>query len=199
MEFYLNDMRDQAFHSLMYKVSRLLIFLPVVFIGVALVAKSSWTTSKTVTVALTPTPIITFTPTPTVPEAISIDLKGPVQCQYTETDATMSASLKDSQVLFNIQGYGKDASLLLKGDCVYKWEAQTTEGIKTCGVGKYVTMFGPILKSGTMTDKVFSTASSYMGIEEKKLRTLMKSCQSATISSNMFAIPTKVSFKATTF
>jgi hypothetical protein len=127
-------LHDKKVVNTMRKVSKLGIYLPGIFLILAIIVV--FTAPKKNPQQMQAqlrrlTPIVTPTPT----KAISINLRGPFVCQYTSSTATISASIKNKQVAADFVEATQESHFIVRDNCIYQWGTARQIGAKECGLG----------------------------------------------------------------
>jgi hypothetical protein len=132
---------------------------------------------------------------------IKLSLEGPIACSHTTKEASYSAVIKSKKILVR-QGKGTvTQNYLVSGDCLYTWNAGSTTGKKTCGIGQYVGMADSLSSMGLLNmSTILSLVSQYSGtaglgsIPAQDI--FEKSCKTGVINDTAFTIPSEVRFVA---
>jgi hypothetical protein len=130
-------LHDKKVVNTMRKVSKLGVYLPSLLLIIALIIvftapKKDAKTTPQVLVQLTPT----VTPSPAI--KININLKGPFTCEYVTNTATVSAYIKNKQIVADFVEASQESHFLYKSDCLYQWNSLKPNGIKQCGLSTAV-------------------------------------------------------------
>ena len=195
-------MKQEKVHDFFHNVSRITIILPIIIITLGIVLKSSTqntTKIQSAQVALQPT----ITPTTYItPTAIPINLTGPLVCTFdSESDYPGTLFIKNKQAFAKILPKNEEAtiSVLLKDDCVYKWEIGAKTGVKICSVSQYVTMIN-MLSSFNLLDanslmNIITQFGDANGAKNIPQDVTPPTCLKEMMADSMFDLPKGVQFK----
>lgn len=162
---------------------KLIIFFLILAVGSALFYKLDQITPVgKPSMVSTPTIYISLTP------KLNLDLNGPLICQYTSKQSTISALIKNKSV-FATKIMGKqETDYLLKGDCLYFWKKGQYSGEKICGLSSYLTLIN--------IKPQFDLSSLPLGSHSAEIQNVIKSCKKKEIKDeNIFELPKNVLFK----
>jgi len=158
------NLNSDALDSFFSIGSKIIIFIPVLILILALVFKFNQSSNS-----ITPTKNIA-TPTVKLTEKINFDLKGPYKCFYKNNTMALNAFVKDNNALVNVVQKDKVQKYVLKGDCVY------VDGKKTCGLSTYISMATGFLSSNTSMTMVNSIVGQKIG-GDIDIKAVLDSCQ----------------------
>lgn len=200
---------ENFFHS----GSKLIIFVPIVIVMVAFVLRDSsrGTTASSrnrYSSLLSITPVRT-SPTPDTSNPADrlafgsgqtkLNLTGPLVCDYKSTDLNATVSIKNKQVFAELA----NEYVLVRDDCVYRWNKGSITGEKSCGgITSLMGMAESLAGFGLMDmQTILSTISQFgvgTSITPPPLDTLEDSCVEKPIGDIVFSLPQGVTFRQET-
>lgn len=203
---------DPPTENIFHFLSKIVIVIPFVVLVVAFFMKANGKLEQTAnqrkaTASMYLTPYVTqkinALPTPkTSTASAQFNLTGPLVCDYIDKESSLSASVKNKNINVKLTDPKLTQNIIVKGDCLYKWDQGKTTGEKVCKVGKLLDMFDTFSKLG-MVDM-----SSLMGelsksnpsatVTPPSLGKITESCKKAEIKDNIFDLPKNVTFKEST-
>ncbi len=190
---------DQFFHL----VSRYIIFIPILVIGVALFLKFDQPSKiQSLQQTTTPTILPTAVPTSQPNTSINLDLNGPLSCQGKVDEITYTVAIKNKQILAAIVQNKKQNNFLISGDCLYQWEEGLYVGQKTCGLGQYLSLFESLNSLGIVNANIILDYLPKLGLQSKlpfdpnQIHTILSSCKKQPVDDRLFSIPKTVLFKS---
>lgn len=191
----------------MKKVSRFVIFAPLVIVVAAFLMSSyqRYTLRQSVMNA----PDIKITPQATpVPETkpksrLRINLIGPFVCGYSDTSASLSAAIQDKQIALSIsEGASSSAEYRLVDNCLYAWKSPLSEGKKVCNLQDYLSTFEVLSSFGGLDA---GSLLSMLPGDKPDIATnsavvdgFVESCAKKDVPEGAFTIPDTVTFRETT-
>lgn len=195
----------------MHALSRAVIIAPIVIIVIAFVlfidrkVNSLYAGSAKVKESISSTPpeknpIAELFSGKSSSTSAQLNLKGPTVCSYKTTSLSISAWIKDKNVLAQWSEKNKNNSYLLKGDCLYTWE-NSTSGTKYCGISQYVSLFESFSSFGlsNITSLVGSlpkfSGNKSLPVSESVIQDALKTCKKQDFELKVFTIPKSVIFK----
>ena len=199
-------MKQEKVHDFFHYGSRLTMVLPIIIIILAIVFKPEKTqtlsqvaSNTVVPTTISPRPtIFKGKPTPTTPKT-PVDIKGPTVCTFTnESPYKGMLYIKNKMIYGDVQEKEskKFISVVLKEDCVYKWEKGTLTGTKICGFTKYMDMLEKMSSIGILTaENLMQIIAEYSNKSYAAYTTSVDSCKKETISDTVFRIPSNIQFQ----
>ena len=194
----------QVFDIMRY-ASKAVILIPVVIILSAVfinVTQRITVADKTITVTPTATPS-PVPVSPTIPP-LTLDLKGPSTCVYSEKHSSANVLIKNENINIQLRGDHSE-NILVNGDCAYKWEPTRYIGQKMCGVASYIKIYESFSSVGRLDlDSVLgflqlSDSSADKNIPSKEfLQHVINSCQKQDVKDSSFIVPRNITFKEST-
>ncbi len=127
-----------------------------------------------------------------------LDLQGPTVCTYKDGTTDSTAYIKNKNIYAKQISSKSTTEFILKGDCVYIWEKDSSNGQKICGVSQYLdllTMFSstPLFDLNTIVPMLLGGKTD-LEVPEK-IPDLDKVCKKGEVDENLFNIPTNIDFK----
>jgi hypothetical protein len=194
-------MDHEEMHNFFHHISRFTIILPIIIIALGIILKQdqpknlSYSTYKPPT--FTPTPLITATPTTTKPHGTPVDLEGPTVCTVTDEGAyTGTLYIKNKVIYGDIhEQTDRNISVLLQGDCVYKWDTTKKSGDKVCGITKYMSVLEALSKVNVLTaENVMNILAQYnnSSIDTKNVKAV---CKKESFSNTLLQLPPNIIFQ----
>src|SRR3990167_610485 len=185
-------------------LSRFVIFLPLIIVIIFVVINLG--KQQRNYGAITPSPTIYQNPSENIfgdsenstTTRDKFDLNGPSICSYKGEDTDTTAYIKNKNIYAKQISVKKTTEFLLKGDCVYIWEKDSSEGQKICGVSQYldlVNIFGSssFFDLKTLIPKLLGDKS---GVEvPEKVPDFDKVCKEGEVDEQLFEIPINIDFK----
>ena len=204
-------MKNEDVETIFHFLSKVAIVVPLVLIFVALVIKigglrdTLFSPQKILVSRPTAAPLQNTLNTssivkPATGEA-AFDLVGPWLCNYSFTEGTLSASIKNKNAIAHFVSKGKTDNFLLNGDCVYFWETGMYSGQKFCGVSSYLGVFDMLSQFKMVNVGTIFQYLPQMGLKnnipvsEADLKNFADSCKKREMEGASFVIPTNVLFK----
>src|SRR3989338_1749559 len=114
--------------------------------------------------------------------------------------ASATAYIKNKNIYAKQVTSKGSTEFLLKGDCVYIWEKDSSDGQKICGVSQYLDLFSMLSSTPFFDIKTIIPAllGSKTGVEvPEKLPDLDKVCKKGEVDEKLFELPTNIQFKLT--
>lgn len=195
---------SSARFELMSLISKAVIILPLAIIIIALLIKFD-ARPKTLEQKITaPTIILTQIPISSAraTDEAKLNLLGPLVCSYQDKTSSISASIKNNQILIVSQTNKTTQKYLVQDDCFYSWETLKLTGEKKCGGIKQILnvinmLLGLNILPASNIDSYFSqieTAGQSLQINQAQMKTLLNSCKKESISDSIFILPKEVRF-----
>lgn len=134
------------------------------------------------------------------PVQAAFNLDGPLFCGGEADGATVSALIRDKNVIATVSAKTTVHYYLLKGDCIYSWEKQAKKGSQTCGVGSLLSFAGTFLSGGFGSiEKVMSGVGiSNPSAKANDAKSIMQSCRKIAVDPAVFNLPAGIEFKMQT-
>jgi len=124
-----------------------------------------------------------------------VDFSRSVFCEYRDKTASISAAVQGNAIAAQWAG----VMFLVNGDCLYRYQKSQSIGVKTCGVGQYVSMGKSLLTNGLISGSSFDTILKQMGSKQTipfNMQAVLNSCKNVKeIDEKAFAVPKGVVFK----
>ncbi len=149
---------------------------------------------------VTPTRTISLQPTLA---KLQTTLNGPLTCDYSSTEASLSAVVLDRKVSLMIQEATVTSNLILNGDCIYKWKQNEFTGTKSCNMGQVIqavemmSIFGG-LDLGTILKALPADSQSKILSNTEFVNNVISSCVKEASNSAVFTVPANVVFTEAT-
>ncbi len=190
-------MHNEKVHTFFWYVSRASIIIPLIVIGLALILKidqvknSKNKEQSGMPIVITPK---LKPPTP-IPEEIkpnSINLTKSQKCVIMNSaGAVMSVYISSGNYYAQYAAASTKSSgnILIKGDCVYKWQSGASTGEQTCGVTNYIKALTLLSDNGMLDKKNFTEAVVRFGNDSKLVSSFAGSdpvCEEQKISEEIF-------------
>lgn len=150
--------------------SKLIIFIPVLILIVAIIGRLNQTANTITSINNT------ITPTVKPVEKINFDTKGPYKCAYKNDKVSLTAYVKNNNALVNITQKGLTKKYLLMGDCIF------VDNQKTCGVSMYIPIAQGLLNSNI--SMVNTVVSQKIGADIN-VKSVLDSCKKEDFDSNI--------------
>jgi len=190
----------------LHTITRFVIFLPLILVIVFLYLNSR--SRKANYGAISPAPTLTQSPANNVLDmkdvlkgeksSQKIDLNAPSVCTYKDEKASTTAYIKNKNIYAKQVTSKGSTEFLLKGDCVYIWEKDSSDGQKICGVSQYLDLFSMLSSTPFFDIKTIIPAllGSKTGVEvPEKLPDIDKVCKKGEVDEKLFNLPTNVKFE----
>lgn len=198
-------MKQEKVHDFFHNVSRITIILPIIIIALGVILKSSAPNTLQVQnaqIAAQPTVAPTMYISPT---SIPINLTGPLVCTFdSQSDYPGTLFIKNKNVFARLLPKGEEAtiSVLLKDDCVYKWENKATTGAKICSVSQYITMIN-MLSSFNLLDaeslmNIITQFGQANGAKNMPEKAPAATCLKEMMADSIFDLPKNIQFQLKT-
>lgn len=195
--------------DLMHFLSRFTIIIPIIVVVVALILKFNTASYKQPDLEITSVPTINNIPKNNSNNNNSIstlsanlNLKGPLVCNFSAKEATVTAYIKDKKVSAQVNDNKKINNYLMRDDCVYMWNEGNFSGEKICGIGTYIGIIEGLMSSNLMDfQTLFKTLTQFnSGSSSSFLKNnftdVLSSCRKEEITNlSVFDIPRQVLFK----
>lgn len=184
---------SQFLDEFFYYSSKIILLVPFILIIFGLIIRFNQNNEKNIIRQeenLIPTPTIVLSPK--IKKTTSFNLQGPLFCQLTNKDASISAYIKDKKIFAKVVKKEGQENFLVKEDCLYLWQEGQYTGEKICGIGRYLNL---------VVGLPFFDFSSALGnknndlFKELNLAQLISSCQAKNIEDKIFMLPPRVIFK----
>ncbi len=134
--------------------------------------------------------------------AAQFDLQGPVVCQLSSSEASLSAFLKDKKILVKIEIKDKINNFLYKDDCLFVWTSGVFSGEKKCGLSPYFKTIEDLLSMNLfsfdnfITSLIYLEKTPFLPINISDVKKLINSCKKEEIENlSIFEAPERVLFK----
>lgn len=184
----------------MHKVSRMVVTVGC-FMLVAVLFIAYFKYKKPVPVApqvvnVSPTPL--FTPVPTLAR-IAFTLEGPLTCNYSSPEASVSASILKKQLYVSFSEATASAQAVVSGDCAYIWRNQQLIGEKMCGMEKLMqtaelmSSMGLLNLETVLTALPIATESSLLS-NPTFINNVVSTCKKEASDEAVFVVPQNIQF-----
>lgn len=184
---------SQFLEKFFYYSSKLILLFPIILIFFGLIIRFNQDKEKkTIYQEKKPKPTSATILSPTIKKMTSFNLQGPLVCQLTDKEASISAYIKDKNIFAKVIEKEGRQNFLFKEDCLYLWQDGQYTGEKICGVGQYLNL---------VTSLPFFDFSSVIGNYSKNLfkelnfSRLVSSCEAKKVEDEIFTLPPRVIFK----
>ena len=195
-------MKNDEIFEIFSILSRVIIFIPVAVVFIALIYKFNQTpynSKKERQNFIIPT----IAPVSKIPNQtkINIDLKGPLVCQGSLDGLKVKIFLKDKKIRAITEQKNKKENFLLNDDCFYSWLEGEYFGEKKCGLAPIINIAEEIIGLNGVNLSLVGDQLAKFGIEQKiatdeaKISQLIKNCQKKEIASQTFSLPQNILFK----
>lgn len=176
-----------------FDFSQLILLVPVIMMAVLIMPGK---TGKSDQMAATPTGTPGAVRMSAPSSSASFNLNGPLSCGGETGEGTVSALIRDHNIIATVSAKPAAHIYLLNGDCIYSWENKAKTGTKVCGVGSLLTLADTFLSGGLGSA---DTLLSGMGVSDAagkmgEAKSIMKSCSKAVIDPAAFKVPSGVRF-----
>lgn len=191
--------------SVMHRISRyvqivgvIIVFLALLYAGIQ--KKAEMNREEYAIFAPSPQPSISIEPT-LIP--IPIDLNGPLSCDYSAPEATVSATILQKQIYVTTKESSQGSYLLVKDDCVYTWKDNDGVGKKSCDVKQALSaaeMLAAVgaLKLDTIVSAVSMQSNSELLKDREQINKVLATCKKEATNSAVFTIPQNITFTEST-
>ena len=127
----------------------------------------------------------------------SLNYNSPIQCNFKNTDASISAQLDGVALAVTTQNKTGIKKTVIQGDCMYSWMETERVGKKQCGVGQYVSIGKQLLGSGLASVDSLSALAKQMGKNLPfDIGAILESCNNVKeVKKELFALPKNIEFK----
>ncbi len=200
-------MKKDNVHDFFHNISRLTIILPILIIAVAIISKPSKPPGASVQsgkYTLTPSPTVDSQPEKPASDS-NINLQGPSVCTLdSDTDYSGFIYIKNKNIKTEFQSLkeGVKTTVILKGDCMYKWENEEKTGVKICELSQYVGILETMTKFNLLDAETLLNLMTQFGaangIENIPEKIPPVSCKKEVINDSLFVIPGGVRFETKT-
>ena len=201
-------MKEGIVEKIFFYLARLTIIVPIIVVIVAILIR----VSKKNPTDFKPSPKVMISPSVKIttdsakerakeasPAAL-FSLKGPLVCNFIDNGATISAYIKNKNILAQVSQKDTVKNYLLKDDCFYQWEKGRYNGEKFCGLSPYLSIFEQLSSFGILD---FESLLKFIPQEELKdklksnnqINKAVKQCQKKEVEEVIFNIPANVLFK----
>lgn len=185
-----NKFLDEFFHY----ASKIILIIPIIIVIFALIIKFNEKKEEGVNKSnqrILISPKISSKPTINKKKS-SFNLKGPLVCQYSNKEASVSAFIKDKNIYAKIVKKNSQENFLVKGDCLYHWQEKQYTGEKICGIGQYLSLVASL--------PFFDFSSLFKNVndplmKELNLNQLISSCEEKKVDGEIFQMPQEIIFK----
>jgi len=187
-------MKSKIFDDFFYFFSKIIIFLPLVFIFIGLILRFNQKKEYNFNKKNLSSVKTFFSPTPKDSNLI-FDFDGPWQCFFEMKEATITAYIKNKKIKLELETDLKKSYFLIEKDCFYQWDENQFSGNKSCGVGPYLVFFESVLRNNKNAFLDFFL-KNYLNQEVFSLKDI---CKKEKIDENNFLLPKNIFFKNTSF
>lgn len=197
-------MKHENVHGFFHNVSRLTIILPIIIIALGIILKPTNEQSPQVqSGAYRAPPLISPTePIDQTPPGVPINLTGPLVCMFDpQSGYTGTMYIKNKNIYATVlpQDEVATASVLLKDDCVYKWQTGSTTGVKICSISQYVNIISMLSNFKMLDANTIMTVITQFG-QANGAQNIPKNvppptCQTEAIADSIFTLPKSVRFQ----
>ncbi len=201
---------DPPTENIFHFLSKIVIVIPIVVVVLAFFMKMNGKLEQQTNVrrnpALYASPFVTQKPAQLAApknssSSAQFNLKGPLVCNYIDKEASLSASIKNKNIYVKMSDSKLTQHILVKGDCLYKWEIGKKTGEKVCKIGKFLDMFDSLSSLGLVDlDAMFgelSKAKPSTTITPPSMKKMTESCKKIEVKDEIFTLPTTITFKDT--
>jgi len=193
-------MEKDSLFNLFSFFSKLIIFVPIIVVVVALILK--FNNKSPTQLSFKPSPTLTTVLKPTQAKIqFNIDLKGPWVCSGKINNASASAFIKEKKIKIVIGGENPKKNVLFSGDCLYSWTEDEFSGTRACGLSPLLSLGESMLKFGGISDLLLGQLAR-LGVGDKlasnpaEINKLINSCKKEkSIDEETFTIPKNILFK----
>lgn len=163
-------MKTEGERDVLFYVSRATIIAPLIILVLGLFV---FVTQKKQSPTTSPTP----TKTPKLKTLSDIDLTGPMKCNFSYKDSSVSAQIKNKKVYAEVIDKNEGTTYyLLNEDCLYSWDKIKPGGKKTCGISTLLSFSGllggmkniPILQNDRELDRILRSCKKE-GVDNEKI------------------------------
>ena len=199
-------MHHEKVHTTFWYMGRASIIIPIVVIALALIFKiDQYKKEKQNPPLPRPVPTAqksnTLSTNPIIPSKTNpIDLSVPQKCVFTNASNDSGVVYTDTNNIygeFSKTATGLTTKVLIKGDCVYKWDSSATVGEQICGVEQYLSILKSLASTGLLdASTLISIVNSTGGGSEEKIETTKfeTTCTPQPVPETIFVIDPSVTF-----
>lgn len=200
-------MKNDNVHDFFHGVSRITIILPIIIIAVAIILKpNKFEQSQVKSNQYVVSPTVTPLATPAVsPSGIPINLKGPFICSViAESEYSGVVYIKNKNVLGDmlVAKENTKLSVVLKDDCIYKWQQGAKTGVKMCGLSPYLSILDTMSNLNLLDAGILMTMITKYGDDSGAANLTQKApvvtCKKDAVEDTIFVIPKSVQFQLRT-
>lgn len=179
--------KDSWIDEFFFGFAKIIIFIPLIIFLIGLYVKYSYKPSATKTILISQI-------SPTATKQKLLDLDGPLICQYSSKEASISAFIKNKQIYGEKIDKLKTNRYLLVNDCLYIWEKDKLVGKKTCGLGQYLNLIS-FFSSFQTIDNLEKLIPSEVASYSAEIKNIIKACEKEQIKNEeIFKVPKNVRF-----
>lgn len=163
-------------------LSKLIIFVPLVIIIIALIFKFNQPKNQTSLNVLPVLPNVTIAPTS---HQLKINLTGPYHCIYQDKTRSIEVYIKNKNILGLLKENKVEKKYLLSGDCLYHYDNRVLLE-KKCGLSTYITLGESLLNNGLID--LSTLTSQFPGLTGIDVNQVIKSCKKSDIKDQLFKV-----------
>lgn len=199
-------MHHEKVHTLFWYMGRISIAIPLIIIALAFVFKvdqmkrAREEARKPAVRAIAPKNTVPSMPPVAVPKGSIVDVSKSQKCV-----ATSSSGDSAEVYIANSNIYGEftqgvpevTTKVLVKGDCVYKWQKSAPTGEQICGVSGYMSILKTLSSTGLLDVNMFMDLVGRFGVAKPKASEIAKMepvCAEQPIPDTIFAVEKGVTF-----
>jgi hypothetical protein len=214
-------------HTTFHYISRMVIIIPILIVGLAIFisiyerqTEPSFSQTETQSQP-TPTPpssvqdmrgnpldtILSNLGNQNAPSAStesgSIDLTGPLVCEYRQEEFELQAYIVDKQVYGELMNRSDEniSYAVYQDDCVYQWKSDQQDGSQICGISDVLSLVNQFSflqndEQGLPIDTILPALGLSIDLSDEEKKELQQSCIQKEIPSNIsFEEPASITFE----
>lgn len=206
----MKEEHKQQLDGIFHKLSKAVIIIPIVVLLVAMAIKTrdkvtGYQQADSKSAQLTPAPVQARPSSMPDKSAVKLDLKGPLVCNYSADGKNTNIYIKDRKIYVKILKEEMTEEVVVREDCMYRWQTGQSTGDKTCGIGTYLTLFDTLSSFGMLDiDSLMGSLSQFTGenpsaagMSPPAAADIAKACLVNDIPEVAFTVPTNIRFTET--